>query len=507
MRQKTKAIAAVCAGLLLINAAGHAQEARVLTLEQSINIALNRSHQVKQLEQSLLNSRLNLRAAEAGLKSYGDLVFSSLPNLREGISQTQIGTGEFVFPRQNFVDLQAELYVNQPIAQTDGVISLVGVMQRFRQSITTPIDFGGVTFEQKVTSTTYIPQLRLQFSQPLFTLNRRKTFYRRADLNLENTLQSYSRSQLDIIYNVTSNFYNLFRAQQQLEIDRSQVEQSENAYRLARLKQQAGLFPELEVLRLEVELANARNTMTNSEASVQRTEDNFKVLIGLPVEEAISVSTELAYRPIEASLEKALTEALQRRTELRSDEISVQLSEINVKETDAGSEIKGELFASYGFLNEEKNFRDAFQKFDTDRSIRLGLTVPLWDWGKNSAEVQAAEASLESNRLTQKNRIDLIKQEIREAVRNLASAQQRAEISQRSEELAEKSYRISLLKFENGDLSSQDLALEQNRLTQARTNSLNAIIDYKQALADLRRKTLWDFEKDEPVNVAAPNKE
>lgn len=112
MRQKTKAVAAVCAGLLLINAAGHAQEARVLTLEQSINIALNRSHQVKQLEQSLLNSRLNLRAAEAGLKSYGDLVFSSLPNLREGISQTQIGTGEFVFPRQNFVDLQAELYVN-----------------------------------------------------------------------------------------------------------------------------------------------------------------------------------------------------------------------------------------------------------------------------------------------------------------------------------------------------------------------------------------------------------
>ncbi len=289
-----------------------------------------------------------------------------------------------------------------------------------------------------------------------------------------------------------------------MEIDRSQVEQSENAYRLARLKQQAGLFPELEVLRLEVELANARNTMTNSEASVQRTEDNFKVLIGLPVEEAISVSTELAYRPITASLEKALTEALQRRTELRSDEISVQLSEINVKETDAGSEIKGELFASYGFLNEEKNFRDAFQKFDTDRSIRLGLTVPLWDWGKNSAEVQAAEASLESNRLTQKNRIDLIKQEIREAVRNLASAQQRAEISQRSEELAEKSYRISLLKFENGDLSSQDLALEQNRLTQARTNSLNAIIDYKQALADLRRKNLWDFEIDEPVNVAAP---
>ena len=75
------------------------------------------------------------------------------------------------------------------------------------------------------------------------------------------------------------------------------------------------------------------------------------------------------------------------------------------------------------------------------------------------------------------------------------------DITKRSEVLAEKSYRISLLKFENGDLSSQDLALEQNRQTEALTNSLNAIIDYKNALSDLRRKTLWDFEKNAPVEI------
>ena len=212
-------------------------------------------------------------------------------------------------------------------------------------------------------------------------------------------------------------------------------------------------------------------------------------------------------RPITVALEKALSEALQRRTELRSDEISVQLSELSVRETDAASEVKGELFLSYGIFNRREKFRDAFQDFSNDRRATFELTMPLWDWGKNGAEVQAAQASLESNRLTQKNRVDLIKQEIRDVVRSLQSSQQRLEISRRSEELAEKSYKISLLKFENGDLSSQDLALEQNRLTQAKTNSLNAIIDYKQALADLRRKTLWDFEKDAPVQIAVPKEE
>jgi outer membrane protein TolC len=169
--------------------------------------------------------------------------------------------------------------------------------------------------------------------------------------------------------------------------------------------------------------------------------------------------------------------------------------------------VKGELFLSYGIFNRREKISEAFQDFSNDRRATFELTMPLWDWGKNGAEVQAAQASLESNRLTKQNRIDLIKQEIRDAVRSLQSSQQRLEISRRSEELAEKSYKISLLKFENGDLSSQDLALEQNRLTQAKTNSLNAIIDYKQALADLRRKTLWDFETDTPVKIAVPKEE
>jgi outer membrane protein TolC len=490
--------------LLISSLTLHAQTTRILTLEESLDIALNQSYQVKQLEQSLINSRMSLKAAEASFKSNGQVVFSSLPNLRQGFSQTPSETGGFTFPKQDFIDLQTELYVNQPISATDGVISLVGVMQRLHQSFTRKFEFDGIELEQTISSTKYAPQLRLQFRQPLFTLNRLKIGYRKADLNLENTLQSYSRDQLDIIYNVTTNFYSLFRAQRQMEIDRAQVQQAENAYRLARLKQQAGLLPEMEVLRLEVELANSRNTFATSEANLERTEDAFKVFIGFPIEESVQVSTELSYRPITVSLEKALSEALQRRTELRSDDITIQLSEINVRETNALSEIKGELFLSYGIFKTDEKFQNAFHDFDQDRSVRFGLTVPLWDWGKNGAEVQAAQASLESNRLTRKNRVALIKQEIRDAVRNLQSAQQRLEITRRSEELAEKSYKISLLKFENGDLSSQDLALEQNRLTQARTNSLNAIIDYKQALADLRRKTLWDFEKDAPEKIEVP---
>jgi hypothetical protein len=39
----------------------------------------------------------------------------------------------------------------------------------------------------------------------------------------------------------------------------------------------------------------------------------------------------------------------------------------------------------------------------------------------------------------------------------------------------------------------------QNRLTDAKTGYLDALIDYKMAVIDLKKKTMWDFEENRPV--------
>ena len=61
-------------------------------------------------------------------------------------------------------------------------------------------------------------------------------------------------------------------------------------------------------------------------------------------------------------------------------------------------------------------------------------------------------------------------------------------------ELAGKSIEISVQRFANGDITSQELALDRDRLTQARMAYLDAFISYQLAGADLRRQTLYDFE-------------
>ena len=56
-------------------------------------------------------------------------------------------------------------------------------------------------------------------------------------------------------------------------------------------------------------------------------------------------------------------------------------------------------------------------------------------------------------------------------------------------DIAEKSYNISTERFKSGTISSFALAQIQLRLTEAKNNSIGALIDYNIAIADLERKT------------------
>ena len=117
-------------------------------------------------------------------------------------------------------------------------------------------------------------------------------------------------------------------------------------------------------------------------------------------------------------------------------------------------------------------------------------------YDRNKAEVQAAEAELKNAKYKLDDTKVTIIEEVRDAVRKLEESKSRIEITKKNIELAEKTFDISLEMFKNGDITSRELSLEQNSLTQAKEDYLSAIIDNKKAMMDITVKTMWDYEKD-----------
>jgi hypothetical protein len=96
------------------------------------------------------------------------------------------------------------------------------------------------------------------------------------------------------------------------------------------------------------------------------------------------------------------------------------------------------------------------------------------------------------------NTIDQLEENLRLAdasrVGMVNEAERRFRINQTNVDIAARNYRIFSLRFENGDITGQELSLEQTRLSQVQLDYINAYVAYQLALSDLKRKTMWDFE-------------
>ncbi|MFH0735253.1 MAG: TolC family protein [bacterium] len=465
---------------LLINNCVSSQQ--VLKLTDAIDIALGESYNVKSAKFSLINSEKSLEAAKLGLMSSVDLEFD-LPDYNRSLaSKFNTTTGSEQFYSVGYTTLEGRLYINQPIIFTNGTFSVVGSM------------FGREQFSDNTPKTKdYFSNLSIRLQQPLFTFNSQKANLERAELNLKKTQRNYSQTEKDIIYQVTSSFFRLFQLKKNAEITTEKVNQTEESYNTAANKLKAGLIAEVEALQLEVDLATAKNELLNVQNNYQEEKNNFKLLIGLPLSDDFDIEADLKFVTVQIDLEEAIESALKNRPDYLNSDDEIYLSGLNIDEVDSKRTIKANLVANYGINKNDSEFDKIFNNFADTRSVVLTVSVPVWDWGQNSREVEAAEANYKLQELNRNNLKESIINEIGSAVNRIKSAKARVEVLSRSVEVAEKSYNISLERFKTGTITSFDLSQMQLRLTDAKLNSLSALIDYNIAVANLERKTFIKY--------------
>ena len=494
-------------------AASFAADKKVLTLEQSINIALEKSYEIKSLRLSLAQAEHNLVAARGRFKTNADLSLQT-PTWNETVSEIAVPGALPVFNTTGFTRFQGTLDITQPLP-TDGAITLRG--QSYHRDVSTYLQ----ERDEDVSRSEIYNSISLRFDQPLFAINQLKLGLKNANLSYERTFQRYRRSELDIVYNVTRAFFDLYQATRRHEITRDNVLQQQELFELASKKYAAGLIPEVEALQMEVDLAESRDALLSAEGQLQRSEDTFKQLIGLHLSDAVTVRTDFAIEKVGVDLDRAIDLAMKYRTELREGQIAIELARINVKEADARSEMRGDINAFYditGVSDSNLPYRSPWDQLwnsslnDMDRrphnrGVTFTLSVPLWDWGVNKAEVQSARSALSTSELSLEEEKKTIQREVRDVVMRLREAENRIEVLKRNQEVAQRAFDISLERFNNGDITSQDLALDRNRLTTAKTSYLSAYVDFKLAVADLQRKTMWDFVADRSLLDTASEKE
>ena len=458
-------------GLLTLSGlySAHAQE--VLTLEKALNTAFEHSPSLIQSKLSLEQRQLNLKAQDASLKS-----------------QFSLDVTPFRYTRNNQYDnFNSKWYANetkmssasfgitQPIKWTDGTISLYN-------------DFSWQDASNRTSggnNTSFNHNLSLRISQPLFTYNRTKMQLKELEYALENAKISYALQQLSIEKNVTSQFYDVYQKQKDLNISRDEYNNQKQNYDIIKNKVEAGLLAKEELYQAEVNLANSESTVYSKEISFENAKDNFKLLLGMSLDEDIAILFDNNIPTVDVNINDAVKYALDQRMEIRQKQITLEQDVFSIIRTKAESEFKGDLSVRVGMDALAGKVKNMYDKPTDNEEVGVTLTIPIFDWGAKKAKVKSSQLAMESDEIV----ID-----VRQICRNLPTLIRQIEIKKKSIENAERTYEINLEKYRNGNLTGMDLQQFQNQLTTAKQDYTSAIISYKIELLNLKIQTLWDFE-------------
>lgn len=463
----------------------YAQNARQLTLDESISIAKDNSPLARAAKYALVASKWRYKSFRAdllpSLVSNGDI-----PNYSFGqrTITTKDGT-EFIDLHQS--DANLRLSINQSILPTGGSLSLSSGLSRlgiFRGEDnygwqSTPIEIG--------------------LTQPLFQFNSLKWRNRTEPLRYKIAQKRFVEDLEEVAFTVTQRFFDVLLAKINVEVSEFNVAVNDSIYNISKGRFQVGNIAENELLQSELGLRNAEASLTTARLSYQRVVESFKGLLGISDEETIEIIAPDTAPDVQIDIEKA--QELARAN--NSTSLQFQLSEIQANQeyerARKESGFSANLQASYGLNQISEDFNKLYENPQNRQFFTVGFQIPIFNWGKQMAEIKSARNLQQETANTiayQRLQFEL---DVRSTVREFGLLKQQVEIAAISNDIGDRRYDVSKNRYLIGKIDITNLFIAQNEKDSAQRNYIQALRNYWTGYYNLRRLTLYDFELDAPI--------
>jgi outer membrane protein len=173
--------------------------------------------------------------------------------------------------------------------------------------------------------------LYLTLEQPIFTGLALTRSYELAGLGLEVSRIKFEQEKVALAYKVKEAYWNILRARKIRSIAEQTVLQITDHVRVANNFHEVGLIPLNDLLKSEVQLADAQQNLVRAENSVLLAQSNFNALLRLPLERETEVPDILKYQSFPESLEACQRQALQKRAEIKEIETQIEIAGKNIQ--------------------------------------------------------------------------------------------------------------------------------------------------------------------------------
>ncbi len=273
---------------------------------------------------------------------------------------------------------------------------------------------------------------------------------------------------------------NLRKAREAVGAVEGGVRAYEAAVQVARARFEAGQLLKADLLSLEVQLAQTRESLSSARRGAALAARAFQFVLGLdPTEAAIELAAD---DPVLTRLVVPETADFSPRPELRGLQARVRAAEAMVEASRGAQRPTVNAFASYQYDHGWKLARGA-------DSWLAGVAVDMnvFDGGQTNSKIRQSSAELTQVKEMLRKATLGIGLEVEQARLAQADAAERLAVSARAVEQAEESASLSRARFEKEALLTADLIGVESRLLEARLRRMIASADERLAVVELRR--------------------
>jgi outer membrane protein TolC len=461
-----------------------------LTLDEIIDMALTQSPSAKYIQNQNVNYFWRYRNFKTRFRPQLTLA-GDLPNYTHSTQPITQPDGSIEFKQVSNLAASANLSLSQSIPQLGTNIWASTSAHGIRNLNKNEIGFSGSPFV-------------IGFTQPLFAYNWMKWYRKTEPMVYDEAQKRFVEDIEEIALNTTYRFFNYLMVQTNYRLAESNLKNSKDNLRISQTKKELGQISENEFSRIQLSVLNAQKALNQARMDLKNADFELKRYVGLEQSREVDLKIPLNISLFEIDPEKALAKAKENRRETTLYQRRLINADRELAEAKNSTGLSATLRGSFGLSNSAEDFMGIYDQPEKDRMLRVSLSIPILDWGRSASTVKLAESQRELTIYDVNKEMEEFDREVIVQVEQFRLLKDQLKTADEADKVAENGYLIALKKFQNGELSINDLNIALQEREKAKRDYISSIRNYWVAYYRLRILTLYDFENDHNITYGNP---
>lgn len=475
--------------VLLVNSVGFAQlPVNSLTLQEVLEMARDYSPQAVLAKHQFRAAYWENRTFEAEYLPSLSLN-GTFPELNRRLVRYQLEDGTYKYIEENSNTASLGLALNQNIGLTGGRIFVQSNLER--------TDYFGNNAGKNYMS---VP-VQIGFSQPIFGFNQLKWKKKIEPIKYLEAKRSFLESMEFISGEAVRLFFDLILAQQNVKTATLNYNNTDTLFQIARGRYNIGTIAENELLQMELSFLNAGSAVNEAEIDLQLKKFRLKSFLGLNDQYDLKLIVPQDFPKVELKYVDVLEHARSNNPKMLQYQRNLIEADRDVAQARANRGFSANLYATYGLTQRAEDFADVYRDPMDQQGLRIGLAVPILDWGLGKGRLKMAESSREVVRTNIQQSVVDFEQDIFLKVMQFNLQDDQLMLAAKADTIAQSRFHVTKERFLIGKIDVLDLNIAQTERDNARDKYIAAMRNYWQFYFNMRRLTLYDYVNNRPLDV------